>query len=382
MAWTVTLSIGDRTHVFAGRASCVIGRSSTCDIRISSDEKKVSRRHCVIEIRPPHVHVRDLGSRNGTRLNGALIGPEHGDRELIDGDRLRVGNVVLRVTVHSEPGIESPRGLRIVRELGRGGQGVVHLAQSSGELVALKTLTAQVDPAARTAFVREMECTRALVHPNIVRFRDSIIHNGQMSYTSEYCSGGSAADLGRLPVLKALSLVLQALDGLAYAHSAEVPVRLADGTSVISRGLVHRDIKPQNLLLTGNGVLKIADFGLAKAFDQAGLSGYTFTGAVNGSLAFLPRRQLLDYKYARPDVDLWAVTACLYWMLTGTAPRDFPAGADPVAVVLREPPVPVRERAPQIPAPLAEVIDRVLDESRDAAPATATDLSDLLTRAL
>ncbi|MFI6097018.1 FHA domain-containing serine/threonine-protein kinase [Lentzea sp. NPDC051213] len=380
MAWSVTLSSGQVEHVFTDRASCVIGRSSACDVQVPVEEKKVSRRHCVVEIRPPKVHVRDLGSRNGTRLNDIRLGPEHGDRELVHGDRLRVGDVVLRVAVYSDPDVVSPPGLEIARELGRGGQGVVHLARhsASGELVAFKTLTAQVDPAARTAFVREMECTRALVHPNIVRFHDSSVHNGQLGYSSEYCRGGSVAELGTLPVPRAVELTLQALEGLGHAHTAEIPVRLADGGQTVSRGLVHRDLKPQNLLLTAAGLLKIADFGLAKAFDQAGLSGHTFTGAVDGSLAFMPRRQLLDYKYARPDVDLWAITACLYWMLTGSAPRDFPPGVDPVAVVLRERPVPVRERLATVPESLAGVIDRVLDESSGAGPATAAELAGLL----
>lgn len=146
-------------------------------------------------------------------------------------------------------------------------------------------------------------------------------------------------------------------------------------------GMVHRDIKPQNLLLAGSDrqpVLKIADFGLAKAFDHAGLSGRTHTGAVGGSVAFMPRRQLIDYKYARPDVDLWAVMACLYWTLTGETPRTFPPDADPVAVVLREPPIPLRERLPSIPRPLADVIDAALDETAENTPTSAAALAGTL----
>ncbi|GAB3934289.1 hypothetical protein GCM10027614_07030 [Micromonospora vulcania] len=154
------------------------------------------------------------------------------------------------------------------------------------------------------------------------------------------------------------------MDGLAYAHRAELPVTLADGRTAVSHGLVHRDITPPNLLLTtgagGGTVTKIADFGLAKAFDQAGLSGHTRTGAIGGSIAFQARTQLIDYKYARPEVDLWALTACLYWMLTGTTPRDFPAGTDPIAVVLRTRPVPVRQRLASVPPRLAAVIDEML----------------------
>ncbi|MCL2734870.1 MAG: protein kinase, partial [Actinomycetia bacterium] len=158
-----------------------------------------------------------------------------------------------------------------------------------------------------------------------------------------------------------------------------------DGTSAVHRGLVHRDIKPQNLLLTGSGhevTVKIADFGLSKAFDSAGLSGYTLTGAMGGTLAFMPRGQVIDFKYARPEVDLWATAATLYWMLTGSPPRDFPDGADPVDIVLHHPPVPVRDRLPDLPGRLAAVIDTALVDRPRIAPTTAAGLADALRQAL
>ncbi|MFE6281093.1 protein kinase [Streptomyces sp. NPDC057877] len=394
MPWSLTLLVTTgraddgaeitEEYAFEDPATVRLGRGRECRIRVPAERRKVSRRHCEIEVRPPHAYVRDLGSHNGTRLNGERLG---GERRLTDGDELRLGGVTVRVVLCTGPRPEPAPGLRTVRELGSGAQGVVRLARhtDSGRLVAVKTLTPQggVDPAARDAFRREMDCVKALRHPHVVRFHGSAAPDGALCLVCEYCAGGNVADLvvrrgGRLPVDEAVPLVLQALDGLAHAHQAPVPVRLADGATATGRGLVHRDIKPQNLLLTGSTrrrVLKIGDFGLAKAFDQAGLSGRTHTGAIGGSVAFMPRRQLIDYKYARPDVDLWAVTACLYWMLTGRTPRDFPPGADPVAVVLREPPVPVRDRLPSLSRRLAEVIDTALDES---AALSASALSQAL----
>ncbi len=374
-------------YVFESPGAFLLGRGRECRIRFAAEQRKVSRRHCQVEVRPPDAYVRDLGSHNGTRLNGERL---RGERRLADGDELRLGGVTVRVVLGTGPRPEPVPGLRTLRELGSGGQGVVRLARhtDSGRLVAVKTLTPQcrVDPAAREAFRREMDCVKALRHPNIVRFHGSAAPDGTLCLVCEYCAGGSVADLvvrrgGRLPVDETVPLVLQALDGLAHAHQAPIPVRLADGTTAIGRGLVHRDIKPQNLLLAGPArrrVLKVGDFGLAKAFDQAGLSGRTHTGAIGGSVAFMPRRQLIDYKYVRPDVDLWAVTACLYWMLTGSTPRDFPPGADPVAVVLREPPVPVRDRLPSLPRRLAELIDAALDESTAPEPSSASALSQAL----
>lgn len=98
----------------------------------------------------------------------------------------------------------------------------------------------------------------------------------------------------------------------------------------------------------GGVTVKIGDFGLAKAFDRAGLSGLTRTGAVAGTVRYMPRTQVVDYKYAKPEVDVWATAATLYRMLTGTTPRDFPPGTDPIVVLLRESAVPIRDHAPTL----------------------------------
>ncbi|WP_293996238.1 FHA domain-containing serine/threonine-protein kinase [Streptomyces sp.] len=430
MAYSVTLVPGDGSaagpYIFTRRTTCLVGRAGECRIRPAGDDRKVSRHHCLLDVDPPRVRVQDLGSSNGTYVNGRRLPPGPAVRDLAEGDELRVGDTVLRIRVGTaepengtaelaegaardpveathtlldaaetgEPALAPIRGHRVLQELGRGGQGVVHLVrdESTGELLALKTLLAHgaVDPAARDGFLREFACTRALRHPNVVAFRSGGAHGNTFYFTSEFCRLGSVADLvaragGRLDLGQAVGVTLQVLRGLHYAHTAEVPVRLLDGTLTVRRGLVHRDIKPQNLLLTGardDATVKIADFGLAKAFDSAGLSGHTLTGAMGGSLAFMPRGQVIDFKYARPEVDLWAVTACLYWMLTGSPPRDFPAGVDPVAVVLREPPVAVRDRLATLPPRLADLIDNTLVDTPRLTVTTAADLAHALRRAL
>ena len=140
----------------------------------------------------------------------------------------------------------------------------------------------------------------------------------------EYCNGGSITNLmqrqgGKLSIDEAIPIILQVLDGLEYAHNAAIPnVRLANGTFGKGRGLVHRDIKPENIFLINAGnqrIVKIGDYGLGKAFDVAGLSGQTMTGDKAGSPYFMPRQQVIDFKYAKPEVDVWATAACLYNML-------------------------------------------------------------------
>src|SRR5262249_43807704 len=152
----------------------------------------------------------------------------------------------------------------------------------------------------------------------------------------DYCEGGSVAGLmkqrgGPLTVDEAGAIALQALEGLHYSHNVFGP----------GRGLVHRDISPGNLLLTGTGsarVTRVGDYGLAKAFDDAGLSGNTRTDETGGKPHFLPRQQVIDFKYAQPEVDVWALAASLYFMLTGAVPRVFPPRDDPWLVVLEEKP--------------------------------------------
>jgi serine/threonine protein kinase len=241
----------------------------------------------------------------------------------------------------------------------------------TGEEAALKVLLPRVavDDIARKRFLREADNTRTLNHPHVVQLRDAGCGAGAFFLLLEYCDGGSVDDLLRqrgqpLALDEALTIVLQALDGLEYAHNADIPyVRRPDGNFGPGRGLVHRDIKPHNLFLAGSGdkrVAKVGDYGLSKAFDSAGLSGYTRTGSASGTPLFMPRQQLINFKYARPEVDVWAMAATLYYLIAGTVPRVFPRNTDWCRVVLESPAVPIRERVPSLPPRLAEVIDRAL----------------------
>ncbi|AXE82621.1 hypothetical protein C5746_06085 [Streptomyces atratus] len=285
--------------------------------------------------------------------------------------------------------------------------GVVHRVRHRSWNVDLAVKTPRPELVASAGGRRRFEAEAGTwvglgLHPHTVNCSYVRTVDGLPRVFAEWVDGGSLAEAvtdGRLyaggPVIalrRILDIAVQIAWGLDHAHAAEVPVRLPDGTVTVRHGLVHRDIKPQNLLLTGDRermTLKIADFGLAKAFDSAGLSGHTLTGAMGASPAFMPRGQVIDFKYARPETDLWAVMACLYWMLTGlywmltgSAPRDFPPGADPVAVVLREPPVPVRDRLPSLPRRLAELIDAGLIDRPRITLTTASGLRSAIRQAM
>jgi hypothetical protein len=442
----VTLTLGNgadkgRQFIFEERSSCIVGRQDECHPRFPDDEqhRTISRHHCLLDVNPPDICVRDLGSRGGTYVNGKLLDkrPEGMDRDeamkqrfserpLQDGDELRLceyGAAVFRVTVTSPPTCEIPicarcgrdvtgqaganrpgtflcaechqnqggaveevavKGYTILKELGRGGMGSVWLARHdrTGRLAAVKLMLPQVaaDERAVQRFLREMTNTRILNHPNVVRVEDSGFSRGVFFLTLEYCDGGSAADLmkqrgGVLSVDEAVEITLQSLEGLHYAHNV-----LGTG-----RGLVHRDLKPANLLLYGSGsgrVVKVGDYGLSKAFDDAGLSGGTRTGEAAGTPHFMARQQVIDFKCAKPEVDVWAMAASLYYLLTGAMPRDFPKDRDPWLVVLETMPVPIRRRKPSLPKNLAEVIDRALVEEPEMPFQTAAEFKEALENAV
>ncbi len=491
----ITLQI--KTGVRRGQEFCfdrhdlfIFGRSPDCHCCISGDEY-LSRHHFLIEMNPPECAIRDLGSRNGTWVNGKKYGgrqadepPEEAARRacevgLTHGDIIQAGDTTFEVVVE-DPAVcidcgqeipqdekeaavfvggtylcgdcrekaaqrhavaqpktrcsacgkelspeqaggagrgdslcgkcrRSPRergagwlealvaafaserekppeipDYEIIRTLGQGGMGIVYLArrrqgEQDGKEVALKVMRSRkgrVTEKAARYFQREMEMSEQLQHPHIVAFQESGIHDGLFFFVMEYCPGGSLRHLiqrrgGRLNLEEAAPLMRQALDGLAYAHNQNV---------------VHRDLKPENILLIPNGehwIAKISDFGLAKNFQQAGLSGMTMTGAGGiGTESFMPREQLLDFKHVLPVSDIFAIGATLYNMLTGEYVYDLEGADDPVRAILEGKVVPIRERGVRLPETLMDVIDRAISPDPSRRFQTAAALQEALVTAL
>jgi len=312
-------------------------------------------------------------------------------------DPIEMIKLLLALANKGDQGLVAIQGYTLLKELGRGGMGAVYLARHgrTGEQVALKVMLPKVaaEERAKAMFLRETENTKALHHPNVVNLRDSGCSNGTFFFTLEFCDGGSVDKLmkdrgGRLSVDEAMPIIFQTLDGLEYAHSAEIPqVKLKDGSYGRGRGLVHRDLKPANIFLCGTGssrVAKVADFGLAKAFDQAGLSALTATGNAAGTPYYMPRQQVMNFKYAKPDVDVWAMAASLYNMLVGlgTYPRDFQKGKEVWQTVLQTNAVPISSRGVSIPPRLAKVIDEALVDKPDIRFKSAAEFKRALEGAL
>ena len=388
------------TSEFTEHDTFLLGRMEDCHLCVPGDPQ-VSRHHFLLEACPPMASMRDLGSLNGTHVNGKKCGgrekgetPEQGalrqypSIDLKNGDRITVGKSSIDVRLESAldaaavpaalqqgdlSGL-SPEALRqlifgspekavftladytVQRELGRGGCGAVYLAtrKSGGDPVAVKLMLsrAQAEPRAIDQFKREMQVIAGLKHPNIVRFLDSGSDQGTFFFVMEYCDGGSLADVakaagGTIPPDVLMPWAIQALKGLAAAHK---------------EGFVHRDIKPQNILLHRNRA-KISDFGLAKNFQKAGLSGMSMTGNYAGTPVFMPPEQITNFQYVKPVSDVWSFAASLYQLLTGKFPYRFDPKRDPIDIILNENPVPIRDRMPGLAKNLAAVIDKALVRS-------------------
>ncbi len=149
---------------------------------------------------------------------------------------------------------------------------------------------------------------------------------------------------GTIPPDVLMPWALQALEGLAAAHK---------------EGFVHRDIKPHNILLHRDRA-KISDFGLAKNFQKAGLSGMSMTGSYAGTPVFMPPEQITNFKYVKPVSDVWSFAATLYHLLTGKFPYRFDPKRDPIDIILNEDSVPIQDRMPGLETHIAQVIDKAL----------------------
>jgi serine/threonine-protein kinase len=414
--------LGDRFE-FTQHSTFLVGRCRHAQFHLKKD-RYLSRVHFLVEVNPPCCRLVDMGSHNHTYVNGVKV---H-QADLRDGDRIKAGRTLLLVAIENDqpppgrptaaPGplsagrpeqqappdfatapAQRPRegppavaarlpatvaqvpppsqdtpptgpgaqvqpvpGYRIVRELGRGAMGVVYLAQrlADGTAVALKTITPAVSgtPNLLARFLREASILRELVHPHIVTFQEMGQTDDLLWFAMDYVPGTDAGHFleqhGPTPVGRAVGWICQVLLALEYAHG---------------RGFVHRDIKPANVLITdvgGGEAVKLADFGLARHYHDSKLSGLTLTGSVGGTIAFMAPEQITHFREAKPPSDQYSAAATLYNLLTGCYVYDFPPRSQGrLALILGKPPVPLRQRRPDLPEELAAVIHRAL--ARDPA---------------
>ena len=420
-----------RVFTFDQHDTFMIGRSEDAQFCLPHD-RFFSRHHCLLEIAPPQAFLRDLGSLNGTYVNGARVESAH----LKNGDRIQGGETVLEVEVSSdhshspapsrqsspsaEPSLvtilclncgipaeaaashpdaklsyvcdncrdtlrKNPQpipGYQMLRILGQGGMGSVMLARSErdGRAVAIKTLLPEVavSDQALKRFMREIEVAASLKHKNIVSYIEHGSHNGIVYLVTEYVSGMDAAKLakskaGKLNYKEVAKIIEQTLAALDFAHGL---------------GFVHRDIKEQNILVEGkfpNSIAKLTDFGLSKSYKQTGMSGVTMVGDVAGTIAYMPPEQVRDFKEVKPPSDIYAVGMTAYSLLTGAHALDISPNAgisETVKAIFEKPIIPIANRVPEVPIRVSAVIETALAKQPELRWRTAGEMRDAVLRSV
>ncbi|HUL68917.1 MAG TPA: protein kinase [Gemmatimonadales bacterium] len=257
--------------------------------------------------------------------------------------------------------------------LGAGGMGVVYRAydRQLQEVVAIKTLKPDViaaDASSLERFKQEIRLARRITHRNVLRTHDLGEVDGIYFITMEYAEGTSLADLiqkrGRLPVGVTLTIGKQLCRALEVAHE---------------EGVVHRDIKPQNLMIDPSGFLKVMDFGIARLAEKRrqGGPGLTEAGAVIGTPEYMSPEQLLGEELDGRS-DLYAAGAVLFECVTGRRVFSGPNVTAVIAAQLTDPPDDPRTLNPDVPGPLATIILKALAKKRDARWKTAREMDEAL----
>ncbi len=242
---------------------------------------------------------------------------------------------------------------KIVSELGRGGMGVVYKAEdlTLQRIVALKFLAPHVvtDEEHKKRMLHEARATAALDHPNISTVYGIEEAEGHTFIVMAFIEGESLSDRiesGQMDIIEALDIATQTARGLSKAHAA---------------GIVHRDIKPGNILITGDEQVKIVDFGLAKLASQTRL---TQAGTILGTMAYMSPEQVTG---AETDAssDIWALAVVLYEMLAGQAPFRGEMDAAVMYSIMNEEPEPLTEVRKDATVELERILEKALSKDPD-----------------
>jgi serine/threonine protein kinase len=316
--------------------------------------------------------IKGISGGSALQLDPAL---EDAIRRAEEISRVAWADELTRDPLHQgpagEPGPQPPPPARLgpyelLEQLGRGGMGTVWKAFHARlkRPVALKLLSQgrTRDPQALLRFLNEMEAVGRLHHPHLVGAHDAGEVEGQYFLAMEYLDGTDLAKLVHahtpLAVADACEMVRQTALGLQYAHE---------------HGLVHRDVKPSNLMLTREGAVKVLDLGLARLTSgepegaetcEVGEAGeMTASGQIVGTGDYLAPEQAIDSHAVDIRADIYALGCTLYKLLAGRAPFESPEYSTPARKVLAHaqiPPPAIRQHRAEVPELLAAIVDRML----------------------
>jgi serine/threonine protein kinase len=368
---------GCQTYVMRLGDRIVFGRGQEVDLHL--DSREVSRRHLQVELRKDGVYLTDLGSSNGTRLGIYDLKPN--DPTLYyGGETVRLGEFKLAVRMLEEGQSSEATGLRVsflprdqfevLGVAGRGGMSTVWAARQIllDREVAIKTFDKQLAPGSEDhqRFLREARLYTEVRSPYVVELYDIRVGEGTPYLILELVRGPTAlARLlqGAMRIPEVLTIGEELARALAAIHAA---------------GIVHRDVKPGNVLLTIQGIAKLGDFGLAKSHNDPTITALDLG---MGSLSYVSPEQARSAAKATSASDLYGLGATLYHLLSGEPPFVF-GDDEPMVLRLarleREQPAPLRKVRSDCPPELARLVDQLLLKDSSRRPGPADRLADIL----
>src|SRR4051812_28943679 len=251
----------------------------------------------------------------------------------------------------------------VTEKLGEGGMGIVYKAVDPGigRAVAIKMMTGNFadNPDLLKRFQREAQSAGTLQHRNIVIIYELGTENGHPYMAMEYLSGESLEHIvstrKRMSLVEKTEIMIQVLEGLQYAHE---------------HGIVHRDIKPGNIMVLKDGSVKIVDFGIARISDNS----MTKTGQIVGTINYMSPEQFNGH-IVDGRSDIFSSGVLFYEFLTGTLPFDGAETPSVILKILNEPPPPLKNYLQSFPPELEEVVNRALTKDREERYASAEDFA-------
>ena len=344
-----------------------IGRQPEC--RISLADPKTSRSHARITLGSGgFCSVEDLGSSNGTFMNGTPLAPRS-PRRLSEGDELRVGLNAFRFSADSSaPELEIP-GYELEDILAEGGMGTIFRAteRDSGREAAVKILHSEQAETSEFVerFIQEARAAARLSHPNIVRIHNvGKTANGRYYCIMELVRGTSLAHhIGRLTAAAAAKMFLEMADALEHTHR---------------HGIIHRDIKPDNILVDKDGEPKLTDLGIAILDRQD--TARDDSGQVLGTPHYMSPEQAAG-RDVTPATDIYSLGATFYHVFSGHPPFDGETAEEIMVKQVREIPSPLAA-AEGVPLELALVVDRAMSKSPGDRQPDAAALRDDIAQAI
>jgi serine/threonine protein kinase len=270
----------------------------------------------------------------------------------------------------SKPVLQTIGRYDLFEKIAEGGMGTVYKAldKSSGQVVAIKVVPPQVakNPVLMKRFEQEYTVANSLVHPNIVRALDFGAHNGSPYLVMEYVDGDSLGQRvdrdGKIAETEAIKLIGQVAQALHKAHK---------------QGLVHRDVKPDNVLVTADGVAKLVDLGLVKELETD--LNLTRTGRGLGTPHFMAPEQFRNAKNADVRCDIYSLAATLYHIVTGELPFKSSGPLDAWMKKINNELVPARELVPTLAERTCWAMRRAMSVEPNQRPATCREFIEDLT---